>query len=167
MFNYYTGIGSREAPPAFLKFAREMAASLEAQGYILRSGGAPGADDAFESGLTRVANSQIYLPWHGFEGRNHAGCITPDDLDIEDLAQAEKTVRVLHPNPSALKPGSMKLLVRDVFQVLGSDLHTPSNFVMMWARPKGRDAVHGGSNMAFQVARRRDVPIINYYGVIG
>ena len=40
----YTGIGSRKTPPGILAQMSELAAFLARSGWVLRSGGAPGAD---------------------------------------------------------------------------------------------------------------------------
>jgi hypothetical protein len=66
----YLGAGSRESPPDILALMRRIAAALAHRGWALRSGGAPGADTAFEEGA-RAAGSRIglYLPWRGFAGR--------------------------------------------------------------------------------------------------
>ena len=61
---FYTGIGSRKTPKTILKLFTEVAIYLSKQGYILRSGGAKGADQAFERG---AAKKEIYLPWRNFE----------------------------------------------------------------------------------------------------
>lgn len=56
----YTGIGSRETPPEIQEIMTNYARKLDKLGFILRSGGAMGADTAFEKGST---NKEIYLPW--------------------------------------------------------------------------------------------------------
>jgi hypothetical protein len=67
---FYTGVGSRDTPEEVLSVMRTLAKCLARAGYTLRSGGAEGADAAFESGAQEVpqAKMQIYLPWRGFTG---------------------------------------------------------------------------------------------------
>ena len=62
----YTGIGSRETPSHILQLMTSLARAFSDAGYYLRSGGAHGADSAFEEGASK---SIIYLPWDGFNGR--------------------------------------------------------------------------------------------------
>lgn len=67
---FYTGVGSRETPrdvqAVMYKFAQKMAL----HGAVLRSGGADGADTAFELGCDKQqGKKEIYLPWQGFNGR--------------------------------------------------------------------------------------------------
>lgn len=59
----YTGIGSRETPYEILQLMKELA-RLMSECFILRSGGADGADSAFESGCSGL--KEIYLPWKNF-----------------------------------------------------------------------------------------------------
>lgn len=65
---YYTGIGSRGTPSEILEIMTDIARFLAETGYTLRSGGASGADTAFESGVLHIDKKEIYLPWSGFNG---------------------------------------------------------------------------------------------------
>lgn len=55
----YAGVGSRATPEPVLDLMRRCATRLEVLGYTLRSGGANGADTAFEEGCCR---KELYLP---------------------------------------------------------------------------------------------------------
>ncbi len=80
MAKYYAGIGSREIPRGIVNIMTGISIELENSGYILRSGGAKGADSTFEYG---VQNKQIYLPWRGFNGNNSKFYrITPEAMDL-------------------------------------------------------------------------------------
>ena len=65
---YYAGIGSRETPKNICLYMTAIAKRLASLGYTCNSGGADGADSAFERGA--VINRQIFLPWDGFNKRN-------------------------------------------------------------------------------------------------
>lgn len=56
---YYTGVGSRETPEEILKVMEDLAFNLRETGWILRSGGAEGADTAFE--VNSYGSSEIYV----------------------------------------------------------------------------------------------------------
>ena len=58
----YAGIGSRQTPPEMLEAMTELARELERSGWHLHSGGADGADTAFENGTTKAGRT-VYLPW--------------------------------------------------------------------------------------------------------
>ena len=61
-----TGIGSRETPPAEMDNLTRIAAAAEKRGMRGRSGGAGGADLAFERGFSDPKNIDVIVPWKGF-----------------------------------------------------------------------------------------------------
>lgn len=63
----YAGVGSRETPHEILALMTDVAKILGQHGWTLRSGGARGADTAFEDGA-KGFKREIYLPWRGFNG---------------------------------------------------------------------------------------------------
>jgi hypothetical protein len=65
--NYYAGIGARETPEEVLKQMESISSRMRELGYTLRSGGARGADTAFES--NSGSQKEIYLPYRGFANR--------------------------------------------------------------------------------------------------
>ena len=80
----YTGVGSREAPTAKLSFITQLAE----QGWILRSGGPPGSDSAFETGCHDAHGlKEIYLPWKGFNGYS-----SPRFLNVPYAGAADQNV---------------------------------------------------------------------------
>ena len=69
MNKYYTGVGSRETPKDVLDLMEKIAYKLSKKGWILRSGGAEGADSAFFQGCEKYSSTpiaEIYIPWNGF-----------------------------------------------------------------------------------------------------
>lgn len=152
----YAGIGSRRAPADQLARMTKSAARLAARGYILRSGGADGADLAFEAGAGR---KEIYLPWSGFNGS--ASNLTRPSRDAEEVAAC------LHPAWAKLSPAAKKLMARNSHQVLGADCRSPADFVVCWT-PDGaeteaeRSAATGGTGQAIALASRWGVPVFNF-----
>jgi hypothetical protein len=71
----YTGIGSRKTPENILKLMQAIGKRLGSLGIRLRSGGAEGADSAFEGGARRAFKEKhgleplIFLPYPGFCGK--------------------------------------------------------------------------------------------------
>lgn len=54
--------------------------------------------------------------------------------------------------------------MRNIFQVLGKDLDTPSDFVVFWAKPIGNSGkVSGGTNTAVALALQESIPVFNMY----
>lgn len=69
---YYTGIGSRSTPQNILRLFESLAVTLADEKNVLRSGGAEGADTAFEFGAFSC-DAEIYLPGKSFNGRYSDG----------------------------------------------------------------------------------------------
>ena len=57
---YYAGIGARKTPNHVLKYMELQGKLLAEKGYILRSGGAKGADSAFERGCDFVGGPKQF-----------------------------------------------------------------------------------------------------------
>lgn len=155
MDKFYSGIGSRETPKEVLEEMKYRALWLDLQGYTLRSGGAEGADQAFESG---TLHRHVYLPWKGFAGN------TSDRFPAKP--EAFEIASKYHPAWSYLKQGAKALHARNVHQVLGDDLKTPSEFVLCWT-PDGAESASqtskktGGTGGAIRIADAMDIPIVN------
>lgn len=59
---FYTGVGSRETPNKVIDLMYRIAKFLAERNWILRSGGAVGADKAFENGCDNVnGKKEIYF----------------------------------------------------------------------------------------------------------
>src|ERR1019366_4716254 len=63
----YAGIGSRETPPGVLDLMVRAASQLAREGWVLRTGMAGGADQAFYRGARAHGALELYLPWPSFE----------------------------------------------------------------------------------------------------
>jgi len=143
---YYTGIGSRKTPDDVLKQMTTLASNLELTGFTLRSGGAAGADSAFEAGVKDPKNADIYLPWHNFNNNPSA------HQHAYDMAKH------FHPNWNACSQAARKFHARNCYQVLGLDLKTPSQFVLCWT-PNAK--VAGGTGQALRIAEHYSISIFN------
>ena len=139
----YTGIGSRKTPQNILLQMTELAEGLETCSWILRSGGAKGADTAFEEG-TLV--KEIFLP---------TGVIPDNAFEIAALH---------HPTWGGLKPYVKLLHARNVQQILGKNLDSTTKFVVCWT-PDGAETTTtkdtGGTGQAIRVANAYKVPVYN------
>jgi hypothetical protein len=120
-------------------------------GWTLRSGGADGADSAFESGARRTdaPSLRIYIPWEGFNGRRSDGsAIMTPGRNIAERAQEIASQH--HTGWGRLGFGAKLLHARNTLQVLGEDLASPSDFVLCWT-PKGKGG--GGTGQALRIAK--------------
>lgn len=143
---YYTGIGSRKTPPEILKLMTAVAKKLKKEHWILRSGGAIGADSAFEDGAGTLY-SEIYK----------ASDATPESCNI---------AKKFHPAWDRCSEYAQKLHGRNSFQILGKDLQTPSRFVLCWT-PDGcishpsRTINTGGTGTAISIAWANKIQVLN------
>lgn len=157
----YAGIGSRSTPPSILEKMSNIAYSLAADGWVLRSGGALGADTAFEQGCdSAVGKKEIYLPWKGFNN---------NESPLHDVtAQAINLTREYHPSPNLLTYKRFMAMFhgRNAQQVLGQNLDSPIAFIVCWT-PDGcesdEDRVKetGGTGQAISIAACRGIPVFN------
>lgn len=165
-YNYYTGVGSTQTPPNVLELMTEIAEDYSKMGYILRSGHAPGADQAWEKGAG--ANAQIFLPWPQFEKRVP---IHPDAFKLlQPTIEARRIAAEHHPVWNRLKDSIKLLITRDVHEVLGHDLTPPyerkSKFLICWTSDgviTGAETGKGtgGTGQAIRIADRYGVPVYN------
>ncbi len=150
---FYAGIGSRETPEDICGMMSDIGRALFNRGYIMRSGGATGADRAFDMGTPGDAIVEIFLPWDGFNGQRDNMRLTPGEL-----GNARQIAEKYHPNWPACSEGARKMHTRNVFQVLGRDLATPSRFVICWTKD---GKASGGTGQALRIAQAYEIPIIN------
>jgi hypothetical protein len=136
--NYYAGIGSRKTPNDVCEQMTEYAEVLMNCGMYLRSGGAEGADRAFEEGAS--FNKEIVLP--------------RPDLPL----WTEVFTMHFHPNPGALKPKGWQLMCRNAIQILGYDGNTPVDFVVCWTKD---GKASSGTGQAIRIAEAFGIPVYN------
>ena len=155
--NFYTGIGSRQTPIELASQIRQIAIYMASHGgWHLRSGHAPGADTWFEEGCVMgCGSSTIYLPWRGFNGSSSPAYL--DHFTIDVLERARSIAEEFHPAWNKCNRGVRALHTRNVFQILGDDLATPSELVICWSPGKG------GTEQALRIARAYNIPIYNLY----
>jgi hypothetical protein len=140
MNNFYTGVGSRKTPQDIIQIMRQFAMTMAFGGWTLRSGGAIGADKAFEDGCGIVRGpKEIYYP---------------GDANDAAMVMAE----AIHPAWHRCSDYIRKLHARNCFQVLGRDLRTPSKFLICWTL-NGEDI--GGTRTAIVLARNYGIDVFN------
>jgi len=150
----YAGIGSRNTPDIVLIKMYNIAKQMWNLDYLLRSGGANGADNAFEEGCKSINGSmEIYLPWNNYNGRvmdkNHTYLIPDLAYDI---------ARKYHPAWGKLTEGAKKLMARNSLIILGQDLESPVDLVICWTK---NGEVAGGTGQALRIAEDYNITILN------
>jgi hypothetical protein len=139
--NYYAGIGSRETPNEILEIMENLSKKLELEGYILRSGHAIGADQAFESGIINNINKEIFI----------ADQATPEAI---------KYASNFHPYWNHCNDYIKKLHGRNAMIILGKDLNTPVKFVICWTK-NGKNL--GGTGLSIRIATKNNIKIFNLF----
>lgn len=135
----YAGIGSRSTPVYIRHLMTEIAESLQEKGYTLRSGGAMGADTAFELGAGN--KKEIFLA---------------KDATTRAIALAS----FHHPAWERCNDYVRKLHGRNMMILFGRDLDSPVNFVVCWT-PGGE--MVGGTGQALRCASSNGIKIYNLY----
>lgn len=159
MAQYYTGIGSRTTPTSIKPRIEEICQEYAAKGYILRSGNADGADTFFyESHIKYSDQHEIYLPWPKFNKIQNTKFIPIDNIPSYILSEAELIASAVHPAWNNCSRGIKKLHMRNVFQVLGKDLQTPSKILFCWTEG---GQIKGGTATAINLALREGIQVIN------
>lgn len=169
MTKYYTMIGSRSTPAEVCKTLRDIAKELHLIGYHGRSGGAKGADQAMEDGhtLSVLENATIYLPWNNFNGKSSIKKGYVNSTKLMTYGKAKEIANGVHPAWDKCKRGAQALHTRNVFQILGSSLKSPSAFVICYAKPNGIEGcVEGGTGTAVKIAIDRKIPVYNLWGMV-
>lgn len=149
MMDWYAGIGSRETPPEVCESMRFIAERLRDK-FVLRSGNAVRADQAFQSG----AGSQlaVYLPWPRY-----------NDYDGPTMYPTEAAIQMgmeYHPAPERLTQGAQKLHGRNMHIILGSNLDQPVKFVICWT-PNGIPS--GGTLTGIRCAADHGIQVYNLF----
>jgi hypothetical protein len=162
----YVGIGSRETPHDVLSLMEAIAARLAGEGWVLRTGLSPGADQAFYRGAMSVAGGvELYLPWPGFQcgARLDAEGAGVRELSRPSAAACELAQR-FHPDWDALAPPARRLLARDAHEVIGAGLESPATLVVCWTADgslDGKDLYVDGTGQALRIAHHHGIRVLN------
>lgn len=158
---FYTGIGSRETPEGVCELIRKIAEKLAGMGWVVRSGGAQGADSAFLDGCR--GRYENFIPWVGF---GELPGLVPDlDRNWQLLQGIPNLNPIIYRSSTKqlLKyRGFWKLQARNASQLLGLNLDTPSKFCILYA-PTTPTGVTGGTNTGYQIAVAKGIPVFNLF----
>ena len=152
---YYAGIGSRETPNDILSLMTAIAEHLRDNDWVLRSGGAKGADSAFEIGAND--KKEIFLPWPNFNGNQSL-------FDGKNFVYKKEHIilaKDFHPNFNNLNQAAKKFMIRNSAQIIGkSKEDTCSSFVICWTK---NGKFSGGTGQALRIAESLNIRIYNLY----
>lgn len=146
MSKFLTIFGSRKTPPDVIETLEKIADFFSKKGYVLRSGGADGADSV----VTRAnGKKEIYLPWKGFNGVYDGILWSQANWDA---------AHNYHPVWDSLSANVKCLHARNVSLCLGLDNQTPSELAVCWT-PNGEEI--GGSATAIRICKDRKIKLFN------
>lgn len=138
---YYAGIGARDTPMPVMQQMELIGSLLGARGHVLRSGGAKGADTAFQVGCEAV------------KGRKIIRTATGSQAAMDHAAR-------YHPVWDTLNGSYQRLHARNSVVMLGDNLDHPVDYVVCWTN--GGGAV-GGTGQALRIAADIGVPVFNLW----
>lgn len=172
---YWTGVGSRNTPPDILLMMQLIGKVLTDLGYILRSGGAEGADTAFYAGC-KLSDKfyeftpEVFLSWDGMEAYGKKWHHDPkegfyDAHRYKTWQSANQIALLTRGSWERCGWGGQQHHTRNVFQVIGHSLTAPSDFLICWAPPVGKKTpwVRGGTVTAVKLAVQRKIEVFNLY----
>jgi len=144
--------GSRDAPPEVLGNLTKIAEFFAKKGWVLRTGGAIGCDEAARLGFVKAekeSNIQLYLPWQGYN--NHYNGILHTEENWKIASQYVK-------HWDNLKLNHKIFHARNVGILLGSDNQTLSHLAVCWT-PEGE--VVGGSATGIEISKKEKIVLFN------
>lgn len=144
---FYAGIGSRNTPQRILSKMIITATLLAEDGWTLRSGGAIGADTAFEEGCDLEDGKREI-----FKAK-----------DAEEWAyiEAKKHIPKNRPAFHSWSPYARSLIARNMMQILGRKMDEPVTFVLCWSMANINDG--GGTGYGMRCAMHHNIPVFNLY----
>ena len=141
----YAGIGSRKTPTDILAVMTELAMWLEGLRWLLRSGGAQGADIAFEAGALGIATRR----------RPRKRIFKAKDCTRGAIEHAS----LHHPAWDRCSHYAKALHGRNSMIMLGRNLDDPVDMVICWT-PDGLTT--GGTGQALRIAQSMNIPVFNF-----
>jgi hypothetical protein len=152
----YAGIGSRETPKDVLDLMIRMGHGFGQHSWLLRSGGADGADSAFEQGCDKANGpKEIYIPWTGYN-KNQSQLTKPTQAALEIAERFHEGWRMCR-SPVRL------LFGRNCHIILGQELNNPVSCIICYT-PKGRGikpTSKGGTSHSIRVGLHYNIPIFD------
>ena len=143
--DFFTGVGSRKTPKNILELMELIGYTIAVYSdKILVSGGAIGADSAFETGAK--------------EGGGRTKIFYAKDCTKEAQELSKSFLNESHWNN--LNDYQRKLMGRNSQQVLGRHLNSRTSFVICWT-PEGKSV--GGTKIAINLALSKGIPVYNLF----
>ena len=160
----FTGVGSRRLDAHGEVLCRSVAATIKDLGYSLSTGDATeGCDAVFWTCFPRKQRFR-FGPYNPEKKPKYDTIVIRDGT--ESYKKAHYFAGFLHPAYRFLPQWMKELHLRNVFQVLGSNLDHPTEFLLCWT-PDGAETTKatskktGGTGTAIRCADKFGVPVFN------
>lgn len=161
----YTGVGSRDITKKEKSIIFRISKYLAHKDFTLRSGKAAGADTAFQIGAQYYSfkvKPEIYTPWCNFR-LNQTSLKNDFDFTFDNalLTTCEEIAKEIHPNWYKMTKAGKLLHSRNVLQVLGKNLDSPSKFLIFCSDQDSKGEVKGGTRTAVVLGKEYGIPCFN------
>lgn len=159
----FTGVGSRKAKADVKEDFDMVKHRLILSEYILATGDAIGADEYWWENYPDQIKER-FGPEGGKYPKPNTIIVTSEE---KQWADAKKIASKHHPSWRFLRQNYHRALhIRNVFQVLGYGLDTPSEFLVCWT-PDGAETETskktGGTGTAIRIANTYGIPVFNLF----
>lgn len=145
-------IGSRETPDSILSLMEKTGAWLARKGYIVKSGNATGADQAWARGVNSVDPTSLVLslPWPSYETQ----AIRKGNMLVLTYPEwMREKAKQLHPAWDRLGQGGEKLMIRNI------DIIHGVRQTLCWMNP----VKQGGTGQGVRYSLELGIPVLNLY----
>lgn len=149
--NIYAGIGPRKTPQDIFELMVELARMLAARRWMLRTGGARGADTAFLNGsLLWGDRAELYLPEPGYNGHQAGTAVLERPMPTAYSIAAKYNQPWWDRHTEPVKA----LHARNAHIILGKHLIDPPKMIVCWTQDGVSDGTgRGGTQAALRIAR--------------
>lgn len=162
--NSFTVVGSKGTLDEVMELGYKISVVLLEAGWQGYSGNAPGMDKVLNRAMlkTNAFNGYVFLPWPKFEVRDLPERVYDSFTITTPIGEeCDRIIREIIPWYSKLSQGAVKLHSRNVKQIKGKDLKTPSKLVIHSAKGKRPQSPNGGTRTAVVLARNLSIPEFN------
>lgn len=147
--------GNENPPPAVHQALQRICPELEKRGFVIRTGGMKGMENAVEE---MARNLEVHLPWKGFDGKESKFTYTSDE--------AKEFAKRHQPAWDNMKPVVQTFCAKNVRLVLGKDLKSPTQLLIIWSEDgaetaRERTAKTGLTGVALSIAADLHIPVFN------
>lgn len=144
---YYAGTGDREVPANIREMLTGYAKKLDSLGYILRTGGGEGCDEAFEAG---AKNKELILPYSRYNNKRKGFIYTRTPGSYNSL-------KLLRCRSWRIRSYIIPLFERVYFELMGINNEPVSEFLLCYVT----NTQHGCGGHAVRIAKFGRIPVFN------